>query len=193
MDTIQMKKQKCLELQWKEVLNKMKRVKLNTTKIEKLKDFNWIEYFKYNNSHLLKLDFNNNTELSNEEKKLITPSIKAFQLGEGSEGKHLMQVVEKFALKKNYKAYPEIMKWFIMEENRHSQTLKKYMELYNIKPAKKLWIDKIFRIVRKMIGLECEVIILVTAEMIALSYYTALSEATDSTLLKTICKQMLND
>ena len=171
----------------------MKRVKLKTTKIKKLSNFDWIEYFKYNNSHLLKLDFSNNTELSNEEKKLITPSIKAFQLGEGSEGKHLMHVVEKFALKKNYKEYPKIMKLFIMEENRHSQTLKKYMEIYNIEPAKKLWIDKVFRILRKMMGLECEVIILVTAEMIALSYYTALSNATNSTLLKTICTQMLND
>lgn len=171
----------------------MERVKLNTTKIKNLTDFNWIEYFRYNNSHLLKLDFSNNTELSNEEKELITPSIKAFQIGEGSEGKHLMKVVEKFALKKNYKEYPEIMKWFIMEENRHSQTLKKYMEIYNIKTVKKLWIDKIFRILRKMMGLECEIIILVTAEMIALSYYTALSNATNSTILKTICRQMLND
>lgn len=171
----------------------MERKKLNTTKIERLRDFNWIEYFKYNNSHLLKLDFTNNTELSNKEKNLITPSIKAFQIGEGSEGKHLTKVVEKFALKSNYKEYTEIMRWFIIEENRHSQTLKKYMEIYDIKPIKKLWIDNIFRILRKMMGLECEVIILVTAEMIALSYYTALANATNSVLLKTICTQMLND
>lgn len=46
----------------------MERVKLKTTKIKKLSNFDWIEYFKYNNSHLLKLDFSNNTKLSNEEK-----------------------------------------------------------------------------------------------------------------------------
>lgn len=51
----------------------------------------------------------------------------------------------KFAVKTSYDNYPEIMKWFILEENRHSQTLKKYMEIYNIKPAEKLWIDNIFR------------------------------------------------
>lgn len=67
------------------------------------------------------------------------------------------------------------------------------MEIYDIEPVKKLWIDNVFRILRKMMGLECEVIILVTAEMIALSYYTALSNVTNSTLLKTICSQMLND
>lgn len=90
--------------------------------MENLKNFDWIEYFKYNNAHLLKLDFTNNTELSKAKKELITPSIKAFQLGEGSEGKHLMKVVEKFSKQKDYKEYPEIMKWFILEENRHSQT-----------------------------------------------------------------------
>ncbi len=171
----------------------MERVKLKETKIYNLSEFNWIEYFKYNNEHLLKLDFHINKELSNEEKELITPSIKAFQIGEGSEGKHLRKVVKKFAIKNKYKEYIEIMNWFILEENRHSQTLKKYMELYDIKPIKKIWIDNIFRILRKMIGLECEVIVLVTAEMIALSYYTALGNTTNSKLLKTICKQMLND
>ncbi len=171
----------------------MERVKLIETKIEELRSFDWIEYFKYNNSHLLKLDFSNNTELSNEEKELITPSIKAFQIGEGSEGKHLIKVVKKFALNDNYEKYKEIMQWFIAEENRHSQTLKKYMETYNIEPIKKLWIDNVFRLLRKMMGLECEIIILVTAEMIALSYYAALSNATNSELLKTICSQMLND
>lgn len=171
----------------------MERVKLKETGIDNLSEFNWIKYFKYNNEHLLKLDFDINKELSDEEKEIIKPSIKAFQIGEGSEGKHLSKVVEKFAIKSDYKEYIEIMKWFILEENRHSQTLKKYMEIYDIKPIKKLWIDNVFRILRKMMGLECEVIILVTAEMIALSYYTALGNATNSKLLKTICKQMLND
>ena len=171
----------------------MKRVKLAETKIGNLREFNWIEYFKYNNSNLLKLDFNNNTELSDEEKKLITPSIRAFQIGEGSEGKHLSKVVERFALKHDYRDYIEIMQWFILEENRHSQTLKKYMETYKIEAISKLWLDNIFRMLRKMMGLECEIVVLVTAEIIALSYYTALSNVTNSKLLKTICLQMLND
>lgn len=171
----------------------MKRKNLADTKIEKLESFDWTAYFKYNNSHLLKLDFSNHSELSDKEIKLITPSIQAFQIGEGSEGRHLFKEVEIFAEKNNYPEYKEIMKWFILEENRHSQTLKKYMEIYKIETVKGLWIDGIFRLLRKLMGLECEVIVLVTAEMIALSYYTALANATDSRLLRTICAQMLND
>ena len=171
----------------------MKRITLSKTGIKNLAGFDWIKYFKYNNAHLLKLDFNQNNELTKKELALIAPSIRAFQIGEGSEGTHLRKTVKKFAAREHYYEYEEIMNWFILEENRHSQTLKKYMDIYGIKPANTMWIDTIFRILRKLMGLECEVTILVTAEMIALSYYTALSNATHSELLKTTCKQMLND
>lgn len=41
----------------------MKRISLSETGIHNIKDFNWVEYFKYNNSHLLKLDYSLNDEL----------------------------------------------------------------------------------------------------------------------------------
>lgn len=166
---------------------------LKQSGIEKISEFNWIEYFKYNNSHLLKLDFSIDNELSDYEKQFISPSIKAFQLGEGSKGVHLMKCVKNYTEKTGYYEYTEIMKWFVTEENRHSQTLKKYMQIYDIAPDKRNLLDNIFRLLRKLTGLECEIIVLVTAEMIALPYYTALSDSTNSTLLKTICAQMLND
>lgn len=171
----------------------MERISLKETNIKNLSEFDWVEYFKYNNSHLLKIDFKNNSELSEDEIALITPSIKAFQIGEGSEGRHLKKCVKKFADKAGYKEYEAIMKWFVSEENRHSQTLKKFMDIYHIEPVKKLRIDNVFRLLRKLMGLECEIIVLVTAEMIALSYYTALSNAVSSDVLSVICQQMLND
>ena len=45
----------------------MKRIKLSKTGIKNLNKFDWLEYFEYNNANLLKLDFNNNNELSSEE------------------------------------------------------------------------------------------------------------------------------
>lgn len=171
----------------------MKRVSLNKTGIEDIKSFDWVEYFKYNNAHLISLDYSINDELNRGQKRLIFPSIKAFQIGEGSDGAHLTSVVKAFAKKTNYTAYPEIMRWFIIEENRHSQTLKAFLDAYGEECVEKLWIDNIFRVLRKLMGIECEVIVLVTAEMIALSYYDALADATESVLLKDICKQMLHD
>lgn len=171
----------------------MKRVNLKETGIEDIKGFDWVEYFKYNNTHLIPLDYSLNNELNRGQKRLIFPSIKAFQIGEGSDGAHLTSVVKAFAEKTEYTEFPEIMKWFIVEENRHSQMLKAYLETYGEECEKSLWIDNIFRGLRKLMGIECEVIVLVTAEMIALSYYDALADATDSVLLKDICAQMLHD
>lgn len=171
----------------------MKRVNLKETGIEDIKSFDWVEYFKYNNAHLIPLDYSLNNELNRGQKRLIFPSIKAFQIGEGSDGAHLTSVVKAFAEKTEYTEFPEIMRWFIVEENRHSQMLKAYLETYGEECEKSLWIDNIFRGLRKLMGIECEVIVLVTAEMIALSYYDALADATDSVLLKDICAQMLHD
>lgn len=168
-------------------------VNLKETNIEDLENFDWVAYFEYNNAHLLKLDYTKHDELTKEDIKCITPSIRAFQIGEGSEGKNLKKRVKNYVEKTKDYPYEKAMDWFVIEENRHSQTLKKYMEIYDIQPLENIGIDKVFRVLRKLMGLECEVIVLVTAEMIALSYYTALSNATNSDLLKTICKQMLQD
>lgn len=171
----------------------MKRVPLSSAGVENAETFDWIAYFEYNNAHLLKIDYTVCNELTCDEIKLITPSIKAFQIGEGSEGKHLWKTVVKFSEKSGYTRYREIMRWFIIEENRHSNTIKRYMNAYGIPTAKHLWIDNVFRLMRKPMGIGCEVIVLVTAEMIALSYYDALAKATRSKQLKIICDQMLHD
>ena len=64
----------------------MKRITLSETGIKNLAEFNWIKYFKYNNANLFKLVFNLTGELTREELAIISPSIRAFQIGEGSEG-----------------------------------------------------------------------------------------------------------
>ena len=150
----------------------------------------WIEYFEKNKANLLSLEFKKKT-LTPQEKSLISTSIRAFQLGEGSSGKRLFKAVaqNKIVGEDILKATP----YFIQEENRHSNTLKKFMQHEGIEISKRNNLDAIFRFLRGLMGLECQIIVLVTAEMIALSYYTILASATKSSLLKTICKQMLQD
>lgn len=171
----------------------MERVPLSDTRITDPISFEWLAYFQDNAAHLPHLDFTRKADLSEAEKSLITPSIRAFQLGEGSDGRCLLHAAEQFAAQTEYREYPEIMRYFIGEENRHSHTLKRYMALCGIEPAQRVWIDSMFRFLRKRMGLFSEVTVLVTAEIIALSYYKALSEATQSALLKNICAQMLYD
>lgn len=168
-------------------------VRLSSLHLGQLKHYNWTSYFTENHKHRLVIDFSHETGLSKREKQLIFPSIQRFQKGEGSDGHYLLDCVKRYAEKSGDPDYVEAMKWFIREENRHSAYLKEYMDYYHVPVCKHSFLDHIFRILRKIGGLKCEIIVLVTAEMLALSYYSALSECTDSYALKSICRQMLHD
>lgn len=151
----------------------------------------WADYFAKNKR--LSIDFSRETPLSKADKFLVFPSIQAFQKGEGSDGSHLMKTVDAFVQKTGEYAYRDAMAWFIKEENWHSAYLKKYMDYYQVKSLKKSFLDRVFRKLRVLGGLKGEVTVLVTAEMIALTYYDALAKSTDSPVLKSICAQMLHD
>lgn len=163
-------------------------VKLTKSKMTKFGYKEWEKYFTLNDSRRLDIDFSRESGLTESEKKLIFPSIKAFQKGEGSDGAYLIKCAKKYG-----EAAEKAVQLFIKEENFHSAYLKKYMEHYGVKSAKKSALDSIFRKLRQLGGFKCEVTVLVTAEMIALTYYSALAECTASPALKSICGQMLHD
>ena len=153
----------------------------------------WIKYFKWNACHRLETDFSEEPELSQEIRRLIIPSVTAFQKGEQSEGTFLRRAAEEFAADQQEPSYPEAIKWFIREENMHSAYLAQYMKWHGIKKKEDNTLDRFFRRLRQKKGIYSEVIVLITAEIIALSYYTALGNAMSSQALKRICRQMLHD
>lgn len=153
----------------------------------------WISYFKTNDRHRLNIDFSKEPPLTDFHRELITSSIRAFQKGEGSDGRHLMNAVEAYIQKHGTWEYREAMLWFIKEENWHSAYLKQFMDHHHIHSSKSSFLDQVFRKLRQAGGLKCEITVLVTAEMIALTYYDALAKSTDSPALKSICAQMLRD
>lgn len=153
----------------------------------------WASYFAQNDTQRLVLDFSQEKELTSLERKLIFPSVRAFSKGEGSDGAYLMKTVERFIRESGEKDYSRAMRLFIKEENFHSAYLREYMEYYGVEPLSSSFLDTVFRKLRKAGGLKCEVTILVTAEIIALTYYDALSKCAESPVLKKICAQMLHD
>ena len=153
----------------------------------------WLEFFRENDKHRLQIDFSQETTLSDDTKALILPSISAFQVGEHSDGLHLLKAAEAFASLFDEPAYPNVMKLFIKEENFHSSYLGEFMRYHDLPLRKSNFLDRTFRRLRKRADIRSEVVTLVTAEIVALSYYSALSDATDSPALKRICTQMLHD
>lgn len=161
---------------------------LTKTKMTKFGYEEWERYFTRNDSKRLNIDFSCERGLTEKEKQLIFPSIRAFQKGEGSDGTYLIKSSEVYG-----DTAERSVRLFVKEENFHSAYLKRYMDHYDVESAKSSVLDSIFRKLRKLGGFKCEVTVLVTAEMIALTYYSALSECTSSPALKSICSQMLHD
>ena len=156
----------------------------------------WEQYLKQNDKKRLKLDFTSEPVLSAEVRKLIFPSIAAFCMGEHSDGKHLLSAADKFAVRTGETEYPVAMTWFVKEENYHSSYLAQYMNYHKEPLKKKNPLDFIFRRLRQVGGIFSEVSVLVTAEIIALSYYSALGAVArqiGSKALSDICAQMLHD
>ena len=145
----------------------------------------WLEFFRENDQHRLQIDFSKEATLPSDIKALILPSVSAFQIGEHSDGIHLLKAAEAFARKFDEPTYPEVMKLFIREENFHSSYLGEFMRYHELPLRKSNFLDRTFRRLRRRSDLRPEVVTLVTAEIIALSYYSA--------LLKRICAQMLHD
>ena len=149
----------------------------------------WQQYFLSNQNHFNHLDWADNQPLTAEEKNTITSSIRQFQRGEHSEGKHFLQ----FATTMNDETYIEAVRVFIKEEQDHAAVLGKFMDLHQINKLNKDWLDNTFRWLRKLAGLEGTITVLLTAEIVSMIYYKALHSATRSYLLQQVCEQVLVD
>src|SRR5439155_128381 len=151
----------------------------------------WLAYFRRNRDELLPIPWEARGELDAVERRAIARSAQAFQLGEQSEGHHLMRYARRHADETRDPDYVETTRLFIAEEQRHARDLARFMALNAIPTRTKNWTDSVFRRLRNLVGtLEISIAVLVTAEIIAKVYYPALREATGSTILRPLCAQI---
>jgi len=153
----------------------------------------WYSYFRSNRGSAEGLPWDDLYRLSEGEREAIRRSIQQFQLGEGAEGKALLKRGHVFALATGDSQFVEALALFIKEEQRHSADLLRFMQQQGIPALRGHWIDQVFRRIRVLAGLELELRVLVTAEIIAVPYYRALRRATQSTLLRALCQHILCD
>ncbi len=153
----------------------------------------WKEHFDNNKKYIASFLERKDLRLSSEELAIISSSIQQFQLGESSEGANLKRLAKQQSLLLNDPEYYFAMEAFIGEENDHSLILKHLMLGNQIPELTNCWLDQAFRTIRKLAGLELQIITLLAAEIIAVPYYQALARATVNPYLKDICKKILND
>jgi hypothetical protein len=152
----------------------------------------WFKHFQENAKNLLNIPWDSGYQLTSAEKKRVTASVQQFELGENAEGKTFKRKARVYA-EKHDPAYMDALDLFIKEEQRHSLTLRRFLQKTEQPTLEKHWVDSVFRKLRKFLDIEVEVIVLLTAEIIAMVYYGQLQLATNSPVLITICKQILLD
>jgi hypothetical protein len=151
----------------------------------------WIDHFRWNGSVAMRIPWHIGPDLTDADRAAIAHSIQIFQLGENSEGRHLMRYAKEWAARTGDTAYPEAIRMLIGEEQRHANVLGRFMEMNNIARLKHGSSDRIFWQARNFLGnLEISISVLVTAEIIAKIYYPALRDATASIVLREICEQI---
>lgn len=154
----------------------------------------WRKYYEENARSLLEIPWSIGPELSDAERKAIASSVQDFQAGESSEGRHLIQYSKNYAQQTGDHDYIDAIRLFIAEEQRHARDLGHFLQINGIPLVKTTFTDGVFRRLRQLLGnLEISIAVLITAEIIAKVYYAALTSATNSQILGTLCKQILQD
>lgn len=153
----------------------------------------WKDYFHNNDLNPKSICWDDEYKLTSYERDKIIRSVQQFQLGENSEGKYLINSAIQYLHKTQDQDYYDALVLFIREEQRHARDLATFMRKQEIPLIRSHWVDQIFRKLRRFAGLELSVIVLLTAEIVAVVYYAALKNCTNSITLINICDQILRD
>jgi len=153
----------------------------------------WIEYFKLN-AQQKRIEWNLKPEISEKEISCILHSLQAWQLGETSDGAHLISASSKYAQWINDCDYVNAVKLFIKEEQKHGNNLGKYLDAINKPRIQKNWGDTLFRRIRYFnTSMEIWTLAVITVESVAQVFYQSLKDATKCKLLRQICSDILID
>lgn len=153
----------------------------------------WKQHFQQNLTKK-RVDWNIRPQLTLSEKEQILYSLKAWQLGETSDGSHLLAATRKYANKVGDPDYVGAVQLFIKEEQKHGSNLGRYLDEIGEPRLKKDWGDTLFRKVRYLnTSMELWTIAVIIVESAAQVFYQALHDATNCILLKSICRDILID
>lgn len=153
----------------------------------------WIGHFK-TNALEKRINWDLKPNITPQEMCAILPSLQAWQLGETSEGKHLIAASTKYAHAIGDLPYIDAVRLFIKEEQKHGNNLGMYLDRIGQPRVTKNWGDSLFRRVRYFnTNMEIWTLAVVVVESTAQIFYQSLKDATNCELLKQICNDILTD
>jgi hypothetical protein len=154
----------------------------------------WFTYFTRNSARQRVIPWELGASVSTAELTEIAASLRGWQLGETSDGAHLLAAALNYAAKVSDPDFPRVVELFIKEEQRHGGNLGRFLDLAGVPRAHTDWGDTLFRFVRySFASMEVWATPVVMVETHAMIYYGAIRHATHSPVLRGICEQILAD
>ena len=156
--------------------------------------FNWIRYFKSNRGSYTEPDWSAPRALpAGRQLELLRSSLATFQLGETGEGSTLQRYARRLADERRFDGYDEALRLFVDEEKMHAQLLAQTLGYLGGDLIHRQWTNSVFRRARRLINLEFEIQIFVTAEIIGRAYYSLLYRHVDDPVVKSVCGKLVSD
>lgn len=118
----------------------------------------------------------------------LARSIARFELGESGAGDEIAVRAARLG-----GTYAGAVGLFTAEEARHAEWLGHLRGRFGGAPCRHHWTQTAFVALRRSLGLRTEVLVLLAAEVVALSYYRVLAEADADPALQAVCARILDD
>ena len=182
----------------------MKREEPSSRSLEARSSGQWYEHYLRNAASRLRVPWSlrrgangareRGAELTPREKQAVGASLQAWQLGETSDGRHLLAAARRYAARQQDPLFIEVVRLFIKEEQRHGSELGRFLDAAGIPRVTRDWGDTLFRAFRYCLpSIEIWVTLVIMVETLALLFYRAVRDATGSKVLRRICDQILRD
>jgi hypothetical protein len=149
----------------------------------------WQEYFLNNAAKPDEIPWNASISVEAELRLPLIRSLQRFQVGEQGDGRHLISS----ARAKGDRVYACTIELFVKEEQHHAEMLARLLRGMGAPLLSWHWSDAAFVTLRRLLGLRVELMVLLTAEMMAKRYYRALYEGTADPMLRAAFLKILND
>jgi hypothetical protein len=104
---------------------------------------------------------------------VVAASLAVFQLGESGTGEHLLAAAHRAETDDDHVT---ALGHFVAEEQEHARMLQVVLDTWGWPLRTSHWSDRIFVAIRRAHSLRTEVLVLMVAEVVALTYYSALRD-----------------
>lgn len=148
----------------------------------------WKTYFEHNRASRMPIPWDRRIMVEPHLREPLIRSLQRFQVGEQGDGAHLRK-----AAATGDPAYAAAIALFVEEEQEHARLLARLLRGMDGPLLERHWSDICFIFLRRLSGLHQELLVLLTAELIAKRYYRALYEGTNDAVLKAAFAQILRD